>query len=152
MESRNLPALSGDWFRRLNKFIQTQRKSSRMDTIFPAQSGRVKAWFIRPFRLLACASGFFLLFAMPAAAQPQPLVVSTVAGLANFGVADGISSVAKFYFPTGVAVDGAGNVYVADPYNDTIRKITGTGVVTTLAGMAQIAGHQRRDGKRRAIQ
>jgi len=33
-----------------------------------------------------------------------------------------------------VAVDTAGNVYVADTYNDTVRKITAAGTVSTLAG------------------
>jgi hypothetical protein len=40
----------------------------------------------------------------------------------------------QFSFPTGVAVDGAGNVYVADQVNQTIRSITSAGVVTTFAG------------------
>ena len=52
-------------------------------------------------------------------------IVSTVAGLAeNTGSADGIGSNARFYWPSGVAVDATGNLYVADTYNCTIRKIT----------------------------
>ena len=56
------------------------------------------------------------------------------AGVSSIGSADGVSSAARFYQPSGVATDAAGNVYVADTSNHTIRKITATGVVTTLAG------------------
>jgi sugar lactone lactonase YvrE len=68
-------------------------------------------------------------------------VVSTIAGLAgNTGSADGAGSTARFSGPDGVAVDSAGNVFVADWANDTIRKITPAGVVSTIAGLAGSSG------------
>ncbi len=73
-------------------------------------------------------------------------VVTTLAGLPTgvTGSGDGTGSVARFNTPIGVAVDSATNVYVADFSNDTIRKITPAGVVTTLAGLAGSPG--RADG------
>ncbi|HWO23675.1 MAG TPA: hypothetical protein VNO30_33265 [Kofleriaceae bacterium] len=68
-------------------------------------------------------------------------VVTTLAGKAGMpGTTDGMGIAARFSFPTGVAVDSAGNVYVADSSNHTIRKVTPTGVVTTLAGTAGMSG------------
>jgi NHL repeat len=68
-------------------------------------------------------------------------VVSTLAGkAAAYGSADGSGAAARFNGPSGVATDGAGNVYVADTYNFTIRKITPAGVVSTLAGTAGVTG------------
>ncbi|WP_082994861.1 MULTISPECIES: NHL domain-containing protein [Aquimarina] len=60
-------------------------------------------------------------------------VVSTIAG-SNDGYADGTGTSARFFKPTGVAIDGSGNLYVADRINHRIRKITSAGVVSTLAG------------------
>ena len=70
-------------------------------------------------------------------------VVTTLAGLAGSnGYGDGTGSAARFWFPHGVATDGVGNVYVADTENETIRKITPAGVVTTLAGQPLIIGSE----------
>src|SRR5205823_10506700 len=68
-------------------------------------------------------------------------VVTTLAGLAgNWGDADGTGSDARFNWPIGVAVDSAGNIYVADRNNNTIRKVSPASVVTTLAGLAGSSG------------
>ena len=70
-------------------------------------------------------------------------MVSTLAGSTGiFGGQDGTASTARFYFPRGVAVDGSGNVYVADYFNHTIRRITSGGIVSTLAGSADISGSE----------
>ncbi len=68
-------------------------------------------------------------------------VVSTLAGKADFaGYTDGVGSEARFFYPNGITADGAGNVYVADTSNQIVRKITPSGVVTTVVGKAGAEG------------
>ncbi len=68
-------------------------------------------------------------------------VVSTLAGLAdNFGSVDGTNSKARFHRPEGIDVDAATNLFVTDTFNQTIRKITPAGKVTTITGLAGVWG------------
>ena len=60
--------------------------------------------------------------------------ISTLAGGTLVGVADGIGNAAQFNQPSDIAIDRAGNLYVADAGNNRIRKVTPKGEVSTLAG------------------
>jgi len=68
-------------------------------------------------------------------------VLTTLAGTAGVtGSTDATGTAASFNFPSGIATDSAGNVYVADTGNHTIRKITPAGAVSTVVGVAGQAG------------
>lgn len=60
--------------------------------------------------------------------------VTTIAGTDEPGFADGPLMAARFDTPLGIAVDGAGTLYIADTANHRIRTISPAGIVTTLAG------------------
>jgi sugar lactone lactonase YvrE len=95
---------------------------------------------------LGCRRGIVLTLALgtvawtPVSAQSNysaPYSFSFLAGTpGSSGSIDATGAAARFDDPFGVAVDSSGNVYVADKQNDTIRKITSAGVVTTFAGLA----------------
>lgn len=60
--------------------------------------------------------------------------VSTLAGGATSEFVDGPGDAARFNYPEGLALDPAGNLYVGDKYNHAVRKVTPSGLVTTIAG------------------
>lgn len=69
-------------------------------------------------------------------------VVQLFAGtLDKYGSADGVTGVGKFNNPVGLAIDSAGNLYVADEINSTIRKITPAGIMSTIAGVTGATGN-----------
>ena len=66
--------------------------------------------------------------------------VSTLAGTGRAGTTDGAGSQAQFIGPTGLAIDAHGDLFVTDAGNNTIRKVTPAGIVSTVAGTGQY-GH-----------
>ena len=95
------------------------------------------------FKLIAVAA---LTLASAVGARAQALPIRTLAGGAAPGAADGLGSNARFNHPNGVAADGAGNLYVADTENSTVRRISADGYVSTLAGLAGNYGSADGDG------
>ena len=85
---------------------------------------------IRKFTLLQV----ILACCVRAAGLKAQTVVSTLAGDGTAGQVDGPAAQARFNLPYGIALDGSGNVYVADLGNQQIRKITAAGTVVTYAG------------------
>lgn len=69
-------------------------------------------------------------------------MVTTLAGSGSWGNANGTGTSASFYYPTELAVDTSDNVYVADTSNNSIRKVTSGGTVSTLAGAGTFNGPQ----------
>lgn len=63
-------------------------------------------------------------------------VITTIAGNGNLGYSGdgGLATLAELNYPTGVAVDAAGNIYIGDQGNNCIRKVNTGGIITTIAG------------------
>jgi sugar lactone lactonase YvrE len=67
---------------------------------------------------------------------PGKVVVTLAGKVSDGGSSDGVAATAQFYFPSALAVDAEANIYVSDSGNDTVRRITPVGIVSTLAGAA----------------
>jgi sugar lactone lactonase YvrE len=86
--------------------------------------------------LLACAVG-------TAATRPDSRGTLTLVtgGLSGQGYRDGAAATARFSYPNGLVAGAGGNIYVADPRNHAIRRISGGDVVSTVAGTVGRSGH-----------
>jgi len=63
-------------------------------------------------------------------------IITTIAGTGTYGYSGdgGPATAANIYFPSGVQLDNAGNLYFGDSYNRRVRKIDANGIITTVAG------------------
>src|SRR5262249_15559716 len=95
--------------------------------------------FLRGLLVIVLALGSLIaLIAQAQSNYPVPYNFNTFARNAHGG--NGTGSQAIFNYPYASAMDSAGNIYVADTSNFAVRKITSTGTVTTLAGLAGSSG------------
>jgi serine/threonine-protein kinase len=113
------------------------------DQVLPVDGPVSEAAFSTPTGIALTGSGA-LYVADSVEADPHPMrvrvvtpegMVTTLAGSWKDGYKDGLGPDAQFKVPASVAVDDAGNVYVADTNNHRIRLISPEGEVTTLAGL-----------------
>jgi streptogramin lyase len=97
-------------------------------------------YYVRTYATSTSPAGTYygnvIQFTTPTATFSIAAATSTYAGLSAGGYAEGAKASALFSSPQGVVADAAGNLYVADSFNNAIRKISTTGIVTTLAGGA----------------
>ena len=84
---------------------------------------------------MLCSAGvLFSLLVMMFPAQAQTINTIAGAGTRGYSGDGGAATNAKLNYPTSVAVDGSGNVYISDQYNNCIRKVSASGIITTIAG------------------
>jgi DNA-binding beta-propeller fold protein YncE len=85
-------------------------------------------------------------------AEPPSGDITTVAGNGAYGFSgdNGPAASAELNVPVGVAVDSAGNLYIADTGNNRIRKIS-NGVITTVAGGGDLGSRRQRPCHQRAF-
>ncbi len=114
-------------------FLQRSLGSMKMNHFFTLLSSSA---FLAGFRLTCrTRSAYLLALGTVATTVAQPLAVTTIAGQAGArGSIDAPGTAARFFGPSGLVADGAGGFYVADSLNNTVRRVTSSGVVTTIAG------------------
>jgi RHS repeat-associated protein len=112
-------------------------------------------------KLFCCAAIFVFIVtsAKNASAQivlPASGYIKTIVGTGGtcgFAGDGGLATSARLCYPQGVAVDGSGNVYIADYGNHSIRKVTAsTGVISTVAGIGGSGGYSGDGGQATSAQ
>jgi sugar lactone lactonase YvrE len=144
---RKLTPVGTDWY------VSTLAGTPGISGVNDGTNGDAQFTFPRGIAVDALGNVFVADLGNQAIRRVTPAgVVTTIAGSrANIGSADGFGNVAQFLYPSWVAADHPGTVYVADHYNSAIRKLTQVGtnwLVTTVAGLSGHEGHADGTGSR----
>lgn len=111
---------------------------SERDAVLPCSKAAKKVNEMKTTKLVL---GFSLLCLTASMSFTQTIITVAGNGAAGYSGDGGLATVAKLFGPTGVAVDLAGNIYIADFTNNCVRKVSiGTRFITTFAGMCGSMG------------
>jgi hypothetical protein len=111
--------------------------SGVVNSVFNIAQWTKTGWFSHPLsHIAAAADGTLFVSGADAILKVSPeKVVTVLAGIpGKSGAADGLGSAARFNSPKGLALDRQGSLYIADTENQTIRRVTSGGQVSTLVG------------------
>jgi sugar lactone lactonase YvrE len=122
--------------------VNTFAGSLLTQSLTPVDGVGAAAGFTGPFAItIDAADNLYVADVFTIRKVTPNATVTTLAGTPGLsGSTDGQGSAAGFNYPQGIAVDSLGTIYLADSSNNTIRKITPTGLVSTLAGTAGTTG------------
>ncbi len=115
------------------------RKISADGTVSTLVEGGTPAYFINPWGIAYSKGYIYVSEATGNKISKVEVITGNVTVIAGSGIAgseDGVGSASSFSGPRGIVVDVVGNIFVAE-YNHKIRKITPSGVVTTVAGSGE---------------
>jgi sugar lactone lactonase YvrE len=119
----------------------------------PVAGATAASWTVPAVRLDDSGSKWTVAVSNSAGSVTSSSATLRVSGIELFagsateeGAADGMGTSARFNGAAGMAFDTAGNLFVADEFNDTIRRIAPNGTVTTIGGVAGDRIAERRDG------
>jgi len=93
-------------------------------------------YYVRAFATSSAGTGYgsVIKFTTTSTTSMPTAAVTTFAGSTSAGNTNGSGAAAQFNTPKGVGIDASGNLYIADSFNNSIRKVSTAAAVTTLAG------------------
>jgi len=118
------------------EFLKNAVAGRQMPPFSEEGGAAIDARVINPRRIALDAAGnlYFSTNMVVQRVTPAGTINTVIGTNAGFGGDGGQASDAQLHFPEGLAIDAAGNIFIADKWNHRIRKVTPDGIITTVAG------------------